>query len=923
MRRRCPVLAFSPPFLLFLFFFFFFFFFFSLSLASSAACPSATVCRQYDVPCNETNADIDPDVAGADDDDVNYAEAYPHWCHVVNCTGLGSAMRGEIPCDVPANTTFLLLADTGMTGNLSFQTLLARVPFFFGNVNNASLRPKLLDLSDNAITGVQQLERPLAFWAVNTLQASVDLGANHIATLPSDVFTGLSMVGNLGLSGNGIRVVASSAFRSAVIAGNVDLRNNNMATIQSGAFIEATISFNLDLTGNKGVELDRGAFATCRIGGVQLRANGITSLTGVFFRSQMWHNLDLSGNDIRTLEGDSFLSCTLGNVYVNNSNIAAISPHAFSNTNVAGVLDLSDNSITSMATFAFYDVVSFGALQLQHNALTVLEPATFQGGTFAEIDLSNNVISHLPYGRNSSFFQATVLSLNLANNRLTTLPAGAFFGLSGGQTVNLSNNSMIVLENGWSNAFALDMALDTANNPSQCYPSELPNTLQSFLCSCANDSRSDVLGNGAYCSRAPCQPPNPAVIANAMTLCLQGYLSGATCQVTCNDGYTLLERKVSSITCLGGLWGQRPNHANAYPTCFPTTSTPAWKIALIALGSCAGGLLIAGVIYLLTNYRKQIRRQGYDLELKEHLLHTQTEQLDELRAAFTIDAMQLTLDSPIASGAFGEVWRGQWNGTVVAVKKLRRVLLDLDEASVREFESESTLMRTLRHPNIVAYFGAGTDDDGVPFLVCEFMAGALRGLLEHEALSDPKRVQLALDAARGMAYLHARALIHRDLKSGNLLVSATGTVKVADFGTSKLVKTLTGFDEQLRVPQFSGAQNTSNSQSLALTKGVGTLAWMAPEVLDGGRYGLPADVYSFGIVLWELATQTLPWLDKQRTWDIANAVLAGERPDLQLVAPDSPLLDPMQQCWRPDPRGRPTFEQVVTALTAANNKLKN
>ena len=149
-------------------------------------------------------------------------------------------------------------------------------------------------------------------------------------------------------------------------------------------------------------------------------------------------------------------------------------------------------------------------------------------------------------------------------------------------------------------------------------------------------------------------------------------------------------------------------------------------------------------------------------------------------------------------------------------------------------------------------------------------------------------------------------------------VSESGTVKVADFGTSKLVSVLAG--EAMHAgpgeqPTWRTAlATTSLDASFALTRAVGTLAWMAPEVLDGDRYGLPADVYSYGIVLWEVATQQLPWLDKQHSWDIANAVQAGERPDMTEVPPGHALAALMLRCWQADPHARPTFDAVLQAL---------
>ena len=950
-----------------------------LLATAHAACPSVSACRQYDVPCSSDS--------GA-----------PSLCHVVNCSGQAAALGGEIPCDMPDNTTYLLLASIGME-TFSFQTLSERAPWLFGqDLSFGSGSRARVDLSSNNITNVTAGTIHVSeLWAATgPLQASLDLSRNQIAVvdLNNATVNGSNLSrnniaalrtwlhhadirGDLDLSANSIDHISKDAFFGLRVSGSLNLSSNNMTTVSLGASTVQVVG-TLDLSNNN-ISVMHFENANVFSHLVDLSNNAISEISLYAFRnSNFLHNLSLSGNFISIIHSYTFQGAQFGgNLDLSNNNLRNITQNAFADAFIHGDLRLTDNHALSLCSRAFANSVILGCISLRGNNITQLPEALFPLTTVNCVDLSDNNIDKLAantfslatiarslnlqrnkltelgamafadalllhnvdlsynhianISNNRTFFNTNMANLSLAHNHLRILHRDTFAGVRIGGIVNLSHNDIAELENGWFGAFPLEIDLDMADNPSNCSVHELPDRTFAFQCTCVNNSTGNVLGNGAYCSSAACPNPNPnklnndsvVVVAHGHVRCPHGayeYASGTECTIKCRSGYTLQPGKCGSedttITCLGGQWGYRPNCALVYASCVRGFS--ALVVAGASAGSVVGTLFIVGIVYKLLTFRRRIRKQQYELAVKDHLLCAQGEQLEELRAGFTIQPGQLVLEAPIASGAFGEVWQGQWNGSVVAVKKLRRILVDLDEASVQEFEAESALMRTLRHPNVVAFFGAGSDDTGVPFLVCEYMTDSLRGLLRRERLLNVRRLRMAVDAAHGMAYLHARGLIHRDLKSGNLLVSATGVVKVADFGTSKLVKALTGFSDDESLDGSTVVINQADEApraSMSLTRGVGTLAWMAPEVLDGGHYGLAADVYSFGVVLWELATQVLPWMNKERAWDITNAVLAGERPNLQLVEPDSPLLETMICCWQPDPHDRPTFDMVLKLLS--------
>jgi serine/threonine protein kinase len=215
------------------------------------------------------------------------------------------------------------------------------------------------------------------------------------------------------------------------------------------------------------------------------------------------------------------------------------------------------------------------------------------------------------------------------------------------------------------------------------------------------------------------------------------------------------------------------------------------------------------------------------------------------------------------------------------------------EHAEEEFEKEIRFMRTVRHVNIVLFFGAGSMDSR-PILVTEFCSrGTLRSILANNAMDLPwgKRLKFAADAACGMRFLHhlQPPTIHRDLKSSNLLVSEGWVTKVADFGTARL------FEHVCNVPgKGKSMKHTVDGlpEDRMLTKGVGTLLWTAPEVLSGLPYGQSADVYSFAIVMWEISTRRLPYENIKNSWDVARFVIEGNRPPIDGMCPTG------EQCSR-------------------------
>ena len=200
-----------------------------------------------------------------------------------------------------------------------------------------------------------------------------------------------------------------------------------------------------------------------------------------------------------------------------------------------------------------------------------------------------------------------------------------------------------------------------------------------------------------------------------------------------------------------------------------------------------------------------------------------------------IDPNQIRFDKIIGQGISGVVWRATWKNNIVAVKRFDEESIAFSED---EFQSEVALMSIFRHENIVHCMGSCMEAGNL-FIVCEiFERGNLEGIIHDHSvpMSMQLIVHLALGSAKGMKYLHTLGIIHRDLKTGNILVTNDWTAKVADFGLSRITDKL-------------------------MTRGVGTPIYTSPEALAGRSYTLKADVYSFAFVLWELVTRKIPFAE--------------------------------------------------------------
>ncbi|MFS7969865.1 putative protein kinase TKL-CTR1-DRK-2 family [Helianthus anomalus] len=248
----------------------------------------------------------------------------------------------------------------------------------------------------------------------------------------------------------------------------------------------------------------------------------------------------------------------------------------------------------------------------------------------------------------------------------------------------------------------------------------------------------------------------------------------------------------------------------------------------------------------------------------------------------------LVIGERIGLGSYGEVYHADWNGTEVAVKKF--LDQDFSGAALAEFRREVRIMQRLRHPNVVLFMGAVTRPPNLS-IITEFLPrGSLYRIIHRPQcqIDEKRRIKMALDVAKGMNCLHTSVptIVHRDLKSPNLLVDEDWNVKVCDFGLSRL-----------KHNTFLSSKSTA-----------GTPEWMAPEVLRNENSN-----ENFGVILWELATLRLPW-SGMNPMQVVGAVGFQNR-RLDIPKDVDPLVGRIiWECWQTDPNLRPSFAQLTVAL---------
>jgi len=260
-----------------------------------------------------------------------------------------------------------------------------------------------------------------------------------------------------------------------------------------------------------------------------------------------------------------------------------------------------------------------------------------------------------------------------------------------------------------------------------------------------------------------------------------------------------------------------------------------------------------------------------------------------------VDNKEIKMLEEIGRGNFGKVFKGQCRGKIVAVKQLNS---DLKGKQMEDFRKEVSVLTHLRHPNVVLFMGACTEE-GKLSIVTEFMPNGDVGSYLKKNKNQPLLfiLKMARDVALGMNWLHCSKppIIHRDLKPGNLLIDENFTVKVCDFGLSNFQRSRTFKDEGFAA---------------------GTPLWMAPEVLTGRQLSEKVDVYAFAVVLWEMLTGKDPFGEFDSFNSFVDAIV-----DNNVRPPIPPEMHPalqklLKDSWEKESYMRPSFKDLITRIEA-------
>ncbi|XP_055508615.1 protein-tyrosine kinase 6-like [Leucoraja erinacea] len=299
---------------------------------------------------------------------------------------------------------------------------------------------------------------------------------------------------------------------------------------------------------------------------------------------------------------------------------------------------------------------------------------------------------------------------------------------------------------------------------------------------------------------------------------------------------------------------------------------------------------------LVEYYKMNCLRPGLQLSIpcqQQHrpnirdLFHLTVDNWERPRSEFT-------LTEKLGSGHFGKVYAGYWNDTVqVAIK-----MVEVDLMTERDFQMETQIMKRLQHPHLMSLYATCTTSD--PFyIVTELMEyGSLLNYLrsnEGSYLNLECLLDMTVQVAKGMEYLESQNYIHRDLAARNILVGENHSCKIADFGLARIIRDGTYVSLSTAIPY----------------------KWTAPEAIEFGYFSVKSDVWSFGILLYEVITYGKTPYPGMANQEVVRVVSRGYRMPCPDGCPNT-LHQVMLSCWECAAAQRPSFATLVKTLSAFN-----
>ncbi|PRP73159.1 putative leucine-rich repeat receptor-like protein kinase [Planoprotostelium fungivorum] len=588
-------------------------------------------------------------------------------------------------------------------------------------------------------------------------------------------------------------------------------------------------------------------------------------------------SIDISGNQLYGPIPDSLFSMrNLESIQLQNNMLQGTFRRLISDPKI---LDLSDNFFSGDVTF-LSQLSSISHLSLHNNNFSGQLPALTSRKNLIHVDISRNRLEgQLPDFTNL----LSLVTLNASDNRFSgRFPS--FLGSTSLSELDLSSNNLSLAR---TSDLPDDISCDISSNSLRCPISWELFAQCSAICSTQGPnvpqllhfhmegsvdkfdalhfiSTLSSLSNVSSSRLSLSDVRSGSIIATVRVIPYEGVNEGSV-----NDTIGILE-DISSVDM----------SKSGYTLLDPIGSLPssvqnANDSVAPLLGGLLGGFACVGIILSVAFffYRRRVHRRSIMRQLK---LIDFTKLNTATVKKSLIDFDHLKDMKMIGSGAFGVVYKANWRETEVAIRSEL-----VTQKQMEEFLHEVSILQGLKsHPNIVMFI--------------EFCGGgSLYNHLRTNQSTMQDKYRYISEISLGMLHLHKEKIIHRDLAVRNILLSRHLEVKVSDFGLSR---------EQDDTNEASQTQNM-----------VGPLKWMAPEAISDRQYSIKSDMFSFGVVIWEILQVREPWINLTAVEAAFHVIHRNER--LTIPEDSPPLLsDMMQRCWQKDPTARPNFEDICTDL---------